>query len=478
MSYLVGIFLFEGNFNSTKNYYVSKNFSKFYLEVKLMEIENNLFMYNFAVVSIMKNTSANVKEWLDYHLLAGVDHFYIYDNDSYDNLKEILQPYVRSGIVTYIFYPGKNKRIVAYNDAVQNFKFECRYMTFLDVEEFIYPKKHQSVVEITDEILAGKDNVGGIELHSFNYSEGNQEFNQGGILDKFTRRDRKPFEIANTIVNPRKVDYFFNVRYANYFDGIFRVNEYSGNVDGANTVSDKIVVNSYKKNVETKPQSNDSVFDANRFMFESFYQIKIFDDGIVRYRDSRRQNFSEGDIKPVDNEKLLSALAKTLLPQFNSYNAAEFFKTPENQLKYFRAIGEFYVSAPDEFFQNKMETFVTCFNVALRLQENFLDETSGKFFVDAALNAICQTLCTEITTADARLLIGELPKILPLPYKTVEILMSICVGMLDKMKESLQNSSEEKKNYEMDENEMATWKKFAELDYLQKLLKAKLEVIK
>ena len=443
-----------------------------------MAVEKNLFMYNFAVVSIMKNTSANVKEWLDYHLLAGVDHFYIYDNDSYDNLKEILQPYVRAGIVTYIFYPGKNKRIVAYNDAIQNFKFECRYMTFLDVEEFIFPKKNQSVVEVVDEILGDKDNVGGIELHRFNYSEGNQGFVQGGILDKFTRRDRKPFEISNTIVNPRKVDYLFNVRYANYFDGIFRVNEYSGDVGNNYTVSDKIVVNSYKKNVEPQPKSNDGALDTNRLMLESFYRIKLFDDGIIRYRDWRRTISSANDIKPVDNEKLLSVLAKTLLPEFNSYNAAEFFKSSENQLKYFRSIGEFYVSAPDEFFQNKMETFVTCFNVALRLQENFLDETSGKFFVDAVLNAICQTLCTEITTADARLLIGELPKILPLPYKTVEILMSICVGMLDKMKESLQNSSEEKKNYDIDENEMATWKKFAEIDYLNKLLKAKIEVIR
>ena len=49
--------------------------------------------------------------------------------------------------------------------------------------------------------------------------------------------------------------------------------------------------------------------------------------------------------------------------------------------------------------------------------------------------------------------------------------MGICAGMLDKMKESLKNSSEEKKNYDIDENEMATWRKFTEIDYLQKLLK-------
>lgn len=444
-----------------------------------MAVEKNLFQYDLAVVSIMKGASENLVEWLDYHLMAGVDHFYIYDNDSYDNLKEILQPYVNAGIITYIFYPGKNQRINAYNDAVKNFKFESRYMTFLDVDEFIFPKREQNILEVADEILSGNDNVGGVEMHRYNYSARNQESAEGSLLEKCTRRERKPFEIGNTIVNPRKVDFLFNARYANYFDGIFRVNEYSGKViDGDKyTVSEKIVVNSYKKPVEKKSaQDSDKRLDTGRFMLESFYRIKLFDDGIVNYRNKLRENL-KGDVietftKNVDDAKLLAVLAKTLLPSFEEEDAVEFFKTPENQLKYFRAIGEFYISAPDEFFQNKMETFATCFNVALRLQKTLLDETAGKFFVDAALNAICQTLCTEMTTADAYLLLRELPKILPLPYQTVEILLSICAGLLDKLKNQLHNASQEARNLDIDEDEMATWKNFTELDYLQSLIRS------
>ncbi|MBR5914695.1 MAG: glycosyltransferase family 92 protein [Selenomonadaceae bacterium] len=446
-----------------------------------MAVEKNLFKYDFAVVSIVKDAAENIKEWIEYHMLAGVDHFYIYDNDSYDNIKDILQPYVNSKLVTYIFYPGKNQRIAAYNNAVENFKFECRYMTFLDVSEFLLPKKNQTVVEVTDEIFSGKDNVGGIELNSYNYSAGSQEIPEDGILGRFTRRERNPFEIANTIVNPRKVDYLFNARYATYFDGVFRVNDYSGKVneDSDETVSDKIIVNSYKKIIEKeKSKPTDSSLDATKSMLESFYRIKLFDDSILKYRKARNdhflRNYDEMSKKlsgNIDESKLLNVLAKTLLPNFKDYNAIEFFKSKENQLRYFRAISEFYVSAPNEFFQNKMETFLTCFNVSLHLKETILDEIAGRFFVDATLNAICQTLCTEISTSDARLFIRELPKILPLPYQTVEILLSICAGMLDKMKDTLKNSSEEKKNYDIDENEMATWRKFTEIEYLQKLLK-------
>ena len=440
-----------------------------------MAVEKNLFKYNLAVVSLVKDATEKISEWLDYHLLAGADHFYIYDNDGGDTLKEILKPYVDAEIVTYIPYHGANKKISAYNDAVEKFKFECRYMSFLDVDEFIFPRKNQSILEVIDEILSDKENVGGIELNRYTYTAGrNVSADAEGVLEKMTRRGRKAAEITNTVVNPRRVDFLYNTRYANYFDGIFRINDYSTKITGDDKfkVSEHLIVNSYKP--EDKPKDN-KLADANASL-SSFYRANVFDDGIVRYRNSCRENFGADIIKActennVSDGKILNVLAKTLLPSFDESDAAEFFKSPENQLKYFRAIGEFYVSAPDEFFQNKMETFLTCFNVSSRLKKNFLNDTAGRFFEDAALNAICQTLCTELSPADSRLLIRELPKIIPLPYKTVEILLSICAGMLDKMIETAQNSSDETKNFEIDENEMTLWRKVTELTYLQKLLK-------
>ena len=65
-----------------------------------MAVDKNLFLYNLAVVAILKNEGHYLKEWLDYHLLAGVDHFYLYDNDSSDNYDEIIAPYVKAGLVT------------------------------------------------------------------------------------------------------------------------------------------------------------------------------------------------------------------------------------------------------------------------------------------------------------------------------------------------------------------------------------------
>ena len=375
---------------------------------------------------------------------------------------------------------GKNKKIEAYNDAVNNFKFECRHIAFLDTEEFILPKTNQSIAEVTEEILSENELLGGFELNSFAYNTSNLAQNpEGTLLDNFTRRGRRPTDVTNTVANPRKIDFIYNTRYAIYFDGVLRLNEYSGKVIGKEkaALSEKIIVNNYKPKVEKKADDpQDATQKLNRFIMGSFYRSNIFDDTIVNYRDERKSALGDDiftAISPhyVDDEKLLATLAKTLLPNFNADNATEFFKVQENQLNYFRGIAEYYIIAPDEFFQDKMETFLTCFSVATYLKKNLLGETVGKLFEDATLNAVCQTLCTEIKPADANLLIRELPKILAMPYKTVEVLISICAGMLEKMKAALQNSADENKLAAIDDDEMALWKKFTELDHLEKILK-------
>ena len=70
-------------------------------------VDKNLFLHDLAIVAIMKNEGHYLKEWLDYHLPAGVDHFYIYDNDSPDNQAEVTAPYIKAGLVDYFLASGK-----------------------------------------------------------------------------------------------------------------------------------------------------------------------------------------------------------------------------------------------------------------------------------------------------------------------------------------------------------------------------------
>ena len=41
---------------------------------------NRQFDSTLAIAAIMKNEGLYLKEWLDFHILVGVDKFYLYDN--------------------------------------------------------------------------------------------------------------------------------------------------------------------------------------------------------------------------------------------------------------------------------------------------------------------------------------------------------------------------------------------------------------
>lgn len=58
-----------------------------------------------TVATMLRNERRWVREWIEFNLMMGVQHFIIYDNGSTDLPLEILQYYIDEGLVTYIPWP-------------------------------------------------------------------------------------------------------------------------------------------------------------------------------------------------------------------------------------------------------------------------------------------------------------------------------------------------------------------------------------
>ena len=262
-------------------------------------VDKNLFLYDLAIVAIMKNEEPYVKEWLDYHLLAGVDHFYIYDNDSTPEFKKILQPYIDANIVNYIHYPGKARQYEAYNDAFKKFRHHCRYMAWIDGDEFIFPKSKSTITEIVDEVLSKNPNAAALCPNWFMFgSNGLETANFSiGVIDRFTKRSKNVDRHIKTIANPRKIDFFLNPHYAMYFLGCYSVNEngnfFAGPFNEEKT-TEKICINHYyfksREEYNSRVGRGDGTKDRPSEWFDSWGNNcnEVFDDGIVKYRDARR----------------------------------------------------------------------------------------------------------------------------------------------------------------------------------------------
>ena len=311
-----------------------------------MNVDKDLFLYDLAVVAIMKNEAPYVKEWLDYHLAAGVEHFYIYDNESPDNLKEVLQPYIDAGIVTYKFYPGTGRQIEAYTDAFKSYRFFCRYMTFIDADEFIFPQSNQSIVEVVDEIFADKPNAGGLEINWMMYGSNNLETADYSkcVLERFTRRANQiKSNVVKTVVNPRVIDYIKSPHFVEYFDGSALISEIKLGE------TRKIIINHYrlKSREEFAAKNNNFVGDVaysdknyySSYRFTHEENNEVFDDSILKYFDSRKKIYG-GAIPKINEEKLINALITNLAPILSG-------------------------NIPAGFFEGKMETFLTCRALAI-----------------------------------------------------------------------------------------------------------------
>ena len=207
-----------------------------------MREDISLFRYELALVTIIKNEGHYISEWIDYHHLAGADHFYIYDNESTDNLKEILKPYIENGLVDYTFYPGKCSQVAAYNDAVDKYKFDCRYMGFIDGDEFIVPRGGKSIKDVLHELLDDNPIAAGLTPNWLMFSSGGQEnadFTRG-VLERFLYRQPNVHPHIKTIANPRLVKDIINCHFCTYFDGKAAVNE-KGNIVPSHSNNDGTV---------------------------------------------------------------------------------------------------------------------------------------------------------------------------------------------------------------------------------------------
>ncbi len=164
-------------------------------------------MKPICMVAILRDEEPFLDEWLVYHKMIGIDHFFLYDDAPDLPLQKLLQPH--AAYITVIPWynmhddrPGRNRQTKAYMHAVTEYSAGFEWITFIDGDEFIVLRKHETI----NEFLAGFSDAVSISLrwHVFGHN-GYYDDPPGLITASLTRKKRLPDYNVKSITRPQAI---------------------------------------------------------------------------------------------------------------------------------------------------------------------------------------------------------------------------------------------------------------------------------
>jgi Glycosyltransferase family 92 len=187
-----------------------------------------------AACAIFRNETPYLAEWIDFHRLAGVERFFLYDNGSDDAPETVLAPYVAEGSVSVRPWPTPYRlqaARLAYEDCLGRVRGRVRWLACIDVDEFLFSPRQWTLLPT----LRRFEEFPGVVVRWQVYgSSGHERASAEPVIARFNRR--APTEwIRNrrvkSIVDPARALRPVNTHHFVYEGGELAVDESGARVD-------------------------------------------------------------------------------------------------------------------------------------------------------------------------------------------------------------------------------------------------------
>lgn len=153
-----------------------------------------------AVAAIFRNEAEYLKEWIEFHLMVGIDRFYLYDNESNDCFLPILKPYIECDKVVLTpwatFLSDASAQRLAYAHAVCNCHATVRWLVFIDIDEFLFSETSDDLRPIFAEF----EDFAAITIPRFEFGpNGHMQKPPGLVIENYTRVGRRDVESGSSL---------------------------------------------------------------------------------------------------------------------------------------------------------------------------------------------------------------------------------------------------------------------------------------
>ncbi|MFY7838715.1 MAG: glycosyltransferase family 2 protein [Lacibacter sp.] len=199
--------------------------------------------YTLSIVLIAKDEESYLEEFVSYHHLLGVDHFYIYDNESTTPIKEVLKNY--ADLCTIVDYPGTAAQYSAYTHFCKTYGSQTAWAAFIDTDEFIVLRNQDSVIDFINEYKSA-DAIG---LNWVYFGDSYHETKpEGLVIDNFTLCQPGQNNHIKTIAKPGSIESFGNAHFITMKPGSIYTDVKRNRISGPfndNEVTDVAQINHY-----------------------------------------------------------------------------------------------------------------------------------------------------------------------------------------------------------------------------------------
>ena len=91
-----------------------------------------------AICAIYRDEAPYLREWIEFHRLVGVERFFLYNNLSTDDHREVLAPYIEEGIVVLHDWPRRPGPDPGLRRLPRGPSRRARWIAFIDLDEFLF----------------------------------------------------------------------------------------------------------------------------------------------------------------------------------------------------------------------------------------------------------------------------------------------------------------------------------------------------
>jgi hypothetical protein len=176
------------------------NFGDFRRSVALRGKNINNYPKGVALCCRIRDEALYLRELVEYYVAAGVDHFFFYEKLSQDNYRDVIAPYVKSGLASlFDQWPHVPVSPAAEEDCLLRAIGQFEWVGFIDADEFVVVRDGRSIAEF----LADYRQHPAVALHWHVFgSNGHKQRPSGPVIAEYTRRRAVPDFHVKCFVRP------------------------------------------------------------------------------------------------------------------------------------------------------------------------------------------------------------------------------------------------------------------------------------